>query len=187
MTSTIKTVVDAGAVNKNAFTTPRPYSNPPRAVSMKENSSHQNKFRPLLILVHPGSLCGSADMNLSDEADAAREAVIDELNGWSGNILVLDGWLSDELGLYPLLDRAIQDAISRSPMLADRLEADDPEHTEIALSHLAELGVPLSTPISLTGAWYEPDYNSGCVLATQQGLLEAGYTNVTVMQSAAVL
>ena len=138
---------------------------------MQENSSHRNKFSPLLILVHPGSLCGSADMNLCDEADAAREAVIDELNGWSGSILVLDGWLSDELGLYPLLKKAIPDAISRSPMLAERLEAD----------------VPLDTPISLTGAWYEPDFDSGCVLHTQQGLLEAGYTNVKVMQSAAVL
>ena len=154
---------------------------------MQENSSHRNKFSPLLILVHPGSLCGSADMNLCDEADAAREAVIDELNGWSGSILVLDGWLSDELGLYPLLKKAIDDAISRSPMLAERLEADDPEHAEIAVNHLAQLRVPLDTPISLTGAWYEPDFDSGCVLHTQQGLLEAGYTNVKVMQSAAVL
>jgi hypothetical protein len=155
---------------------------------MEQIKSHQNEFDPLLILVHPGSLCGSADFNLGGEALAAREAVINELNQWTGNIIVLDGELSDELERYRYirLGNAIDDAVSRAPALGDRLEADDPEHAEIAVSYLADLKLPFDTPIFLTGAWYDPGNNSGCVNHTRDALFETGYTNVTVMQSSAI-
>jgi len=51
-----------------------------------------------LVLVHPGSMCGSARMFLGkSEADGARNAVLGEVAAHTGPIVVIDGFLSDEL------------------------------------------------------------------------------------------
>lgn len=150
-------------------------------------SSNEQHSNPLLIVVHPGSLCGSADFNLGDEAAAAREAVLNELKEWTGDVLVLDSWTSDELPIFPLLDQAIIDAVLRAPSFGERLEDEDPDEPDLAVNHLADRSISLDTPIFLTGAWYHPDDDNGCVNANRDALLAAGYRNVTVMESCAVL
>lgn len=141
-----------------------------------------------LILVHPGSLCGSANANLGKvEARAIRDEVVADLQAWRGNVLVLDGFLSDELDDYPALQSAINDAVARAPVFGERIEADDPEHAALALEFLRERGVPQDAPIALTGAWFDPTDASGCVNATCDALSAAGYTQLTVMDSCAEL
>lgn len=143
---------------------------------------------PLMILVHPGSLCGSADHNLGiDDAEHLRRQVVEELECWEGDLLVLDGELSDELADYPDLDQAITLAISRAPALGVRLEADDPEHVAIALAFLQERCVAPGRAIALTGAWFDPSDRSGCINALLQALEEAGFSDLGVLNSAAQL
>ena len=54
--------------------------------------------RKVLILVHPGSLFGSAEMNVGKmEARAAREEIFLTVADHAGPILVIDGMFSDEI------------------------------------------------------------------------------------------
>lgn len=140
----------------------------------------------VLVLVHPGSLCGSANSNLGRvEGRAVRDAVAAELRAWGGSVLVLDGFLSDELDDYPMLQSAINDAVERAPGFGARIEADDPEHAAKAVAFLQEIGVSTDTPISLTGAWFDPADASGCVNATRDALVAAGYGQVEILDSCA--
>lgn len=145
-----------------------------------------------LILVHPGSLCGSANFNLGkQEARAVRDEVIAELSAWDGNILVLDGALSDELDSYPSLQQAINDAVAKAPAFGQRIDADDPEHAQLALAYLQQRGVSEGSLVALTGAWYDPSDASdasdasGCVNATRTALAGAGFSQVSVLGSLA--
>jgi len=73
--------------------------------------------RKILVIVHPGSCCGSADMNLGRyEAGALRDYLADTVNAWRGPVLVIDGNLSDELAqtAYESLGRAIKNALRRA-------------------------------------------------------------------------
>ena len=80
--------------------------------------NHAYSSNPILVLVHPGSACGSADMNLGKfEARAARAELAYELDYWHGTLLVIDGELSDELPWYPQLDRAITECLARGCLL----------------------------------------------------------------------
>lgn len=73
----------------------------------------------VLVLVHPGSACGSANFNIGKfEARAARDALCSELDNWRGDVLVIDGELSDELEFYPSFDLAIRDCLQRNPLVA---------------------------------------------------------------------
>ncbi len=140
----------------------------------------------VLILVHPGSLCGSANANLGTvDARCVRDAVMDELRAWRGDVLVLDGFLSDELDDYPMLQKAINDAVERAPGFGARIQADDPEHAELAVAFLRERGVPLDAKVALTGAWFDPTDSSGCVNATRDALAAVGYSDLDVLESCA--
>jgi hypothetical protein len=142
----------------------------------------------ILILVHPGSLCGSADMNLGRfEASAAREEIAFELDQWKGGLVVLDGMFSDELPDYPVINDAIEECLDRcstSP-ITTRLEADDPDHAQIALDYLRKHEMPTDTKIVITGAWYEPDWSCGCVNLTFAALKKAGFENLHISEYAA--
>lgn len=141
-----------------------------------------------LILVHPGSLCGSANFNLGRvEARAVRDAVVADLRVWDGNVLVLDGFLSDELDDYPDLQSAIDEAVARAAGFGRRIEADDPEHADLAVAFLQEQALPADVQVSLTGAWYDPTDESGCVNATRDALAAAGYSELIVLDSCASL
>jgi hypothetical protein len=142
----------------------------------------------VLVVVHPGSLCGSADFNLGSEAaESVRVAITDELQNWTGDVLVLDGYLSDELVFYPELRDAINDAVDRAKGFGERLVADDPDHAQIAVDFLRQHALALNTPINLTGAWYDPEDEFGCVNATCDALKASGFSNITVLSSCAVM
>lgn len=152
---------------------------------------HSPERIPTLILVHPGSCCGSADFNLSS-ADAAlqRAFLQEELDSWSGAIVVIDGALSDELPGFPTFDAAISRTLGRASqagLLSCRILGDDAsEFTQVdaAKKLVDEHGLePTTHAIKLTGAWYDPEDQEGCVNSVYEVFEDAGFS-VDVLDSA---
>lgn len=145
----------------------------------------------VLILVHPGSACGSADFNLCPElASTYREKLAQDLSGWTGDMFVIDGQLSDELKdlAFRHLGKAITSALVRSRnagFRARRIMGCDsiPPHQCERVRAWIEDGTldPKTMQISLTGAWYNED-GGGCVGDVQKILVKAGF-EVTVRSS----
>jgi hypothetical protein len=131
----------------------------------------------LTILVHPGSCCGSANYNIGRFlADSSRDLLVDYLDKFCSikkeGIIIFDGALSDELIDYPRLDAAIKNALVRaanSGSVAMRIFADDPDQVS-ETEKLCRSGIFKNKNISLIGAWYEPDENSGCVYSVLEVL-----------------
>lgn len=134
---------------------------------------------PLLVLVHPGSACGSANFNLGNfQARAERDGLILDLTRWKGAVLVADGELSDELPDYPQLNGAILGALQRADdagFVSRRIAACAHEHTDWTdriLHAVKSAGYVAGETIRITGAWVG---EHGCVNATQEILQGAGY------------
>lgn len=128
--------------------------------------------RKILVIVHPGSCCGSADENLGRyEARGLREYLTQTVTEWRGPVLVIDGCLSDELKWpsYEPLGRAIKNALRRakSAQLPSKREwgCDDcGPGSSGAMEALLKAG--LVTPddhVVLTGAWATRGKEWGCV------------------------
>src|SRR5690606_34274136 len=142
----------------------------------------------ILIVVHPGSACGSADMNLGyDEADEARAGLMQELWDWQGPMAVIDGDLSDELtGMRPAhcdLGQALSDALASAKAdghLAQRIRGDDNEafNQEDAIASLVEEHGwdPRCQRFTVTGAWFHPQDGSGCVGSVRDVLANRGFS-----------
>lgn len=147
-----------------------------------------------LILVHPGSLMGSADMHLGQEkARQVRDDIFIEVSEHDGAFLVIDGSLSDEL--LREQNRVIEEALRSAEEgghLALRVWGDDdgadphdfwqkyPRNSKglsvfgnqmMAASELAAALPP--GEIILTGAWLDDDYGTGCVRAVEKELRTA--------------
>ena len=127
--------------------------------------AHQSRT---LVVVHPGSACGSADYNLGrNEARAARDAITQLCNDWTGHVIVLDGMLSDELEEYPVFARAITGLLVRAReagYLAIRHDAEDPMQVDVVGALISEHDVLKQSRMTVTGAWYYPDDTEfGCV------------------------
>lgn len=125
----------------------------------------------VLLLVHPGSCCGSADFNLGrGEARSARELLISELDDWQGPAIVMDGDLSSDLGHYPAIDKAIRNLLARDPRSLRFFGCDNVgEHFTRLLPGVIAGSVFSDREkfgFSVTGAWYDPDNRSGCVNAS---------------------
>lgn len=143
-----------------------------------------------LILVHPGSMCGSARMQLGRlEADAARAEVLERVRSHDGPLFVIDGALSDELSAPETA--LIEAALSRSEAAghpAGRLwgcdsgEAPFPgwsgrrtdggpmvfDGQEAAAEALAP-SLPAG-PVLVTGAWAGSNADQGCVNAVANAI-----------------
>jgi hypothetical protein len=136
---------------------------------------------PILVLVHPGSACGSADFNIGHiEARAARDGLCFELDAWAGGILVIDGGFSDELPEYPTLNAAIEGALERSlkaGLVSQRVMGDDPEQSDRAREFIGLLGADAQAyTFCITGTWYMPDDGGGCVGSVLEVFQAAGLT-----------
>lgn len=140
---------------------------------------------PVLIVVHPGSCCGSANLNLGRfDARAARDGLAYDLASWNGHIAVIDGDLSDELPDYQTLDRALTGALARnasSGFKSRRIDGDaaaDFDQAAAASALVTDLGLsPQSHMIKLTGAWtHGEDSDSGCVDDVYRALAADGFS-----------
>lgn len=137
-----------------------------------------------LVIVHPGSACGSADFNLgSDPARDARMWLCTEIDAWQGGILVIDGSNSDELPSYPTLDGALSRALDRAKaagLLSERVFGCDdvPPHQDEAVRTTVANGWirPDQGVITVTGCWFDPSDESGCVNGVMDTLEELGFS-----------
>jgi hypothetical protein len=137
----------------------------------------------ILVLVHPGSACGSADFHHgSPYAETERAMLVRALDSWEGPLVVVDSDLSDEIGGYPPLARAIADALARSTLSshATRLLAGDGKEdydgtdwVPQVRDHVVATGARHAV---ITGAWYHDDDDGGCVNAVYDALVEEGLT-----------
>lgn len=133
----------------------------------------------VLVVVHPGSACGSANSNIGKfEARAARDALVYALDHWTGGVIVIDGALSDELPGYPLFATAIEACLQRataSGQFAHRMMADDgdqaPKIIELVREHAQALQ---SATFAVSGTWYHPEDGSGCVGSVIDALRSLG-------------
>lgn len=138
----------------------------------------------LLVVVHPGSCCGSADFNLGKyDARACRDGIVHELNAWTGGIIVIDGNLSDELKSYPMFNQALDGAIDRARaagLISTRIKGDPEEaftQGDAAASLIESLNLqPATHRIKLTGAWFDPDEDTGCINDVEEVFSSRGFS-----------
>ena len=149
-----------------------------------------SQHNQLLIVVHPGSACGSADMNLGrDNADMQRCFMQTVVENWEGGIVIIDGELSDELApnysrdAWDQWGRALDNAIERARInghLSLRVMGDDGGMSELNQMEAARKVVgdyditPENTAITLTGAWID-DEGGGCVHSVREELAALGF------------
>jgi hypothetical protein len=153
------------------------------------------KRQTILFVVHPGSACGSADFNLGiQDAEAARGRLREAVDRWVGGVVVIDGFLSDELRQprYGALGAAIAGLLDRSfaaglPAMRTR-GCDSESDDQIAATRkaVADLGLdPARHAVEVTGAWHDPSGRSGCVTSVAQELSRLGF-DVLVREDAVV-
>jgi hypothetical protein len=142
---------------------------------------------PLLVLTHPGSACGSADSLLGRyDARSSRDGLSHELERWDGHILVVDGELSDEISMYMTYNRALEHALHRAKgagLISARVFACDnltPNWPTKVAKAVKAMRLPTDNPIVVSGAWFVPNEQYGCVNATDRALGRAGYTNIRI-------
>jgi hypothetical protein len=146
--------------------------------------------QPILIVVHPGSACGSADFNLGKfQARADREFLASDISNWHGGIVVVDGEFSDELPEYSQLNTAILSAVERAKsngLLAIRIFACDnmTDHWPAKVGNEVLAHIPRETPLELTGAWYFSNNEAGCVNAVYDQAHALGFTRINIRDSA---
>lgn len=125
-----------------------------------------------LVVVHPGSACGSGDMNAPDTAANRRDGLTLLVYDWPGPIYVVDGDLSDEL------ERARYRDLGDALRTASTGRVDDCASGATfpgkACRWLAKR-LDRAIPVTLAGAWYSHD-GTGCVEAMARKLREAGYS-----------
>jgi hypothetical protein len=114
--------------------------------------------KPLLVIVHPGSLCGSYHSS-SSFSEAGLKALLQEIHAWTGDCAIVHGDLSDELDDY----REIRDAVNA--MTLSGAEEYEAEATDRALAAAAkeiarDFKVEARPQVLVTGAWVG---KSGCV------------------------
>jgi GNAT superfamily N-acetyltransferase/sugar phosphate isomerase/epimerase len=159
-----------------------------------------------LVVVHPGSLCGSAIANVGRlEADGARSEILHQIADHRGSIVVIDCTLSDEIA--PHENAAIEEAISRAQASGQAgfriwgCDAGEPpyldwkprgisegravfdsqeEAAKFILRHLPKAG------IEVTGAWATPDHSSGCASSVFKTLEKAADVGLVTMSPTAL-
>jgi hypothetical protein len=133
----------------------------------------------ILVVVHPGSACGSANENLGRaKADEYRDELTFLFEQWEGPVLVIDGALSDELPYYGPYGRALNDLVARAQAqgkLGLRVQGDDAElehNQEWAIAEQVRLQgwTPATHRFTVTGAWFEVPTGDGCVGSVIQAL-----------------
>lgn len=142
--------------------------------AISKNATPEN---PILVVVHPGSACGSADFNLGKyDGQAARDGLIIEFNNWQGGVIILSGELDDELPSYPRLNQALQGVLARAKAagkVALRVKAYDPAQITV-IKRLLKKPENRGTEYVVTGAWLY-DGDEGCAGSVYQAIKSLGF------------
>lgn len=134
----------------------------------------------ILVIVHPGSACGSANDHYgsSSIANAERDGLVSEFNGWQGGVIVIDGELSDELPDYPQLNGALTGVLARAKQHGDvaiRQYGHDPDQIRVIKQILRKLKLPVDqVAFEVTGAWAYSE-EEGCVTSVYDAITSLGY------------
>lgn len=135
----------------------------------------------VLVVVHPGSACGSADFNLGEAlARGRRDRLIREISAWTSGVIIIDGELSDELERppYARLGTTLKNALTRAAsagFVGTRVMGDDPTQMRVIRRTVESLGIDKpDAAFVVTGAWYDAD-GSGCVGSVVDALRADGY------------
>lgn len=135
----------------------------------------------LMILVHPGSCCGSADFNNGrQDAEGSRAMIAHDLMSHTGPLLIVDGSGSDELPRYSILNNAIEGALKRNEeagFFTKRVFACDdmtPNWASVVGRLVQKLKLQPGSRVWLTGAWYFEDDSAGCVNAVYDQMSALG-------------
>lgn len=131
--------------------------------------------KKLLVVVHPGSACGSADFNMGHvDAAIARDALSKDIEKWHDDMIIVDGSLSDELDLYARLGLAIVNAGDRISHLGGRFkrivacDMTAEQWPNLAVGEILKTwDLGSDDEIVITGAWVEPN-DEGCVMAVHK-------------------
>lgn len=128
----------------------------------------------MLVVVHPGSACGSADFNLGlIPASQYRDRMARTIHDWDGEIVVVDGVQSSEIPVYAQISLALENAKERVSGFR-RIEAcwsDDDWQNRV----YEEMGDGAGRKALVTGAWYHREDDGGCVNAVLEVLGRRGY------------
>ncbi|MAM38812.1 MAG: hypothetical protein CL949_10010 [Erythrobacter sp.] len=116
----------------------------------------------MLVVVHPGSACGSADFNLGlIEGSRVRERLARTILGWTDEIVVVDNDLSDELETYAMLGLAIANASGRKSAVRVGGDSGKSGWAENVAGQICK--VAKHKNVYLTGAWHQPSDEQGCI------------------------
>lgn len=136
----------------------------------------------LLIVVHLGSLCGSANFNLGEvDAEKHRTAITQEIATWPGAIAVISGEHDIELDLPPFSPLAAALSQKSFSTYGASLEG---ALRRAAIRVVDHYDYPLTDPILVTGAWNDHD-GTGCVNTVVNALKIRGFTVSTSINSPA--
>lgn len=134
----------------------------------------------VLVIVHPGSACGSANDHYGSRntANGVRDGLIYEWNAWQGGVIVIDGEFSDELPRYPALNAALSGVLARAKqrgLISIRRYGHDPDQIRVINALLKKLKIPADqVRFNVTGAWYYND-SEGCVTSVYDAITSMGY------------
>lgn len=142
----------------------------------------------ILVVVHPGSACGSTDFNYGsrETAEVCRQRLIREWNGWHGGVIVIDNALGDELPDYPEFKAALDELIVRArthDLPAIRVPGEDPAQERVIAAVIRKRRFPKDhTRFLVTGAWHYAN-DEGCVGSVYRTIQSLGYL-VTISAAA---
>lgn len=126
--------------------------------------------KPLMVIVHPGSLCGSYHASpVFDEKNLT--ALLQEIQNWSGEFAVVHGELSDELEAFKDVGQAIA-KVAQSGVARDyEAGATGSELRAVARKIAKDAQAAARSQVMVTGAWGEAD---GCARTVFNELVRLG-------------
>jgi hypothetical protein len=123
----------------------------------------------MMIIVHPGSLCGSYHTSWGFSA-MQLEALLSEIHAWRGQFVVFHGDLSDEVPHYAGVKRAIEHA--RAAGAKDYTVDSSEQELKAGAKEVFQAFRLKGTPTFVTGAW--SDEGDGCVTTVAEQLRKLG-------------
>lgn len=134
----------------------------------------------LLVVVHPGSLCGSVNMHLGIAAESTRHAVTSEICEWAGAVAVIGGDFDDELE-HPRY-ASLRAALSRASFKVYGA-ATDLGLKKAARRILRRFRIDERCRVTVTGAWHDHDGN-GCVTCVAKTMMGRAGGAVAISKNA---
>jgi len=123
----------------------------------------------LMIIVHPGSLCGSYHTSWDFSANQLA-SLLNEIHAWRGQFAVFHGELSDEIPHYVNVKKTIEHAYASGAK--DYNVSNDERDLNAGAKEVFQAFQLKGTPTFVTGTW--ADEKDGCVTTVAKQLRQLG-------------